>query len=432
VNAFTYLDRDGALAAADAVGPGDERPFAGVPIALKDLGTATAGMPQNNGSRLFEGYAPDYDGNVARRLKAAGFVIVGRTQSPEMGILPTTEPVRFGPARNPWDPERSTGGSSGGAAAAVAAGIVPIAHASDGGGSIRIPAACCGLVGLKASRGRISRAPEYGDSFLSIDGVVSRTVADTAALLDVLAGYEPGDATWAPPPFEPFSETAARAPGQVRVGLVLEPPLEADVDPLAEQAARDAADLLAQLGHDVSEAPLFPRDDNVFEMFTDIWAAPIGLGAMFGGAVTGRAPSEENLEPLTWWLYRRAEENSTTRYFVALTFLQRLARQIVQHYRDYDVILTPALAERPLALGTLDPSAPDPEATFRRSGRFTPYTPVVNVTGQPAISLPMYHGDDGLPLAVQLIGRPLSEGLLLSLAAQLESECGWADRIAPL
>ena len=432
VNAFTYEDREGALAAAGAVGPGDERPFAGVPIAVKDLGTATEGMPQNNGSRLFEGYVPDYDGNVARRLRAAGFVIVGRTQSPEMGILPTTEPARFGPARNPWDLERTTGGSSGGSAAAVAAGMVPIAHASDGGGSIRIPAACCGLVGLKPSRGRISRAPEFGDSFLSTDGVVSRTVADTAALLDVLSGYEPGDSTWAPPPYEPFSATAARPPGQLRIGVVTEPPLEADLDPLAKQAARDAADLLAQLGHDVSDAPVFPRDDNVFEMFTDIWAAPVGLAATFGGGITGREPSEENLEPLTWWLFERARENSTTRYFIAMTYLQRLARQIVAHYWDYDVILTPALAERPLPLGTLDPCSDDPEAVFRRSGRFTPYTPVVNVTGQPAISLPVYHGDDDLPLAIQLIGRPLSDGLLLSLSAQLETECGWADRLAPV
>ena len=432
VNAFTYQDREGALEAADAIGAGDERPFAGVPIALKDLGTATEGMPQNNGSRLFEGYTPGYDGNVARRLKAAGFVIVGRTQSPEMGILPTTEPVRFGPARNPWDTARTTGGSSGGSAAAVAAGAVPIAHASDGGGSIRVPAACCGLVGLKPSRGRISRSPEFGDSFLSTDGVVSRTVADTAALLDLLSGYEPGDATWAPPPYEPFSLTAARPPGKLRIGVVLEPPLDADVDPMAERAAVDAANLLGHLGHEIEQAKPFPRDDNVFEMFTDIWAAPVGLAATLGGASTGREPSEENLEPLTWWLYQRAQENSTSRYFIALTYLQRLARQVVQHYWDYDVVLTPALAQRPLPLGTLDSTGPDPEETFRRSGHFTPYTPVVNVTGQPAISLPMYHGDDGLPLAVQLIGRPLSEGLLLALASQLEVECGWAERIAPL
>ena len=429
VNAFSWLDREGALEAADAIAAGDERPFAGVPIALKDLGTASAGMPQNNGSRFFEGYSPDYDGNVARRVKAAGFVVIGRTQTPEMGILPTTEPVRFGPARNPWDLGRTTGGSSGGSAAAVATGIVPVAHASDGGGSIRIPAACCGLVGLKPSRGRISRSPEYGDSFLSADGVVSRTVADTAAMLDLLAGYERGDATWAPPPFEPFSATAARPPGTLRVGLVLEPPLEADLDPLAEQAARNAAQLLSDLGHDVEEAPPFPRDEAVFEMFTDVWAAPVGLGLTFGGALTGRTPSEDLVEPLTWWLYRRAEENSTSRYFIAYTYLQRLARQVVQHFWDYDLLLTPALAERPLPLGTLDPTA-DPEATFRRSSRFTPYTPVVNVTGQPAISVPLYHGEDGLPLGVQLIGRPLAEGLLLSVAAQLETEARWQDRVA--
>lgn len=432
VNAFTWLDREGALAAADAIGPGDERPFAGVPIALKDLGTAAAGLPQNNGSRLFEGYVAQYDSNVARRIKAAGFVIVGRTQSPEMGILPTTEPLRFGPARNPWALERTTGGSSGGSAAAVAAGIVPVAHASDGGGSIRIPAACCGLVGLKPSRGRISRAPEYGDAFLSVDGCVSRTVRDTAAMLDLLSGYELGDATWAPPPHEPFTLTAGRPPGRLLIGVVTEPPMDAELDPLAERATRDAAELLRNLGHTVDYAPPFPENEMTFDMFTDVWSSQVGMGVTQGGMVTGREPSEELLEPLTWALFRRSQERTAAGYMLAHNFLQRLARQIVQHFDAYDVVLTPALAQRPLPLGTLDPAAPEPMETFRASSRFTPYTPLANVTGQPAISVPLYQGDDGLPLAVQLIGRPLSEGLLLSLATQLEEEVQWQERIAPL
>ena len=210
INAFTLVDADGALAAADRIGPGDGRPFAGVPIAIKDLGAPVAGMVLSQCSDLFGDFTPDYDAAVVCRLREAGFVIVGKTSSPELGILPVTEPRRFGPTRNPLDQERTPGGSSGGSGAAVAARMVPLAHGSDGGGSIRIPAACCGLVGLKPSRGRISRAPDLGDSYLVTDGVLTSTVADTAALLDVMAGYEPGDATWAPPPAEPFAQSARR------------------------------------------------------------------------------------------------------------------------------------------------------------------------------------------------------------------------------
>jgi amidase len=209
LNAFVHLDPDGALAAADDIGPDDPRPFAGVPIAIKDT-SPVAGMPYTLGSELFGDYVPQYDSFVVRRLREAGFVIVGKTNLPEYGILPVTEPRRFGPTRNPWDTDRTPGGSSGGAAAAVASGMVPLAHGSDGGGSIRIPAACCGLVGLKPSRGRVSRGPDQGDDFLVQDGVLTRTVAETAELLDLLAGYETGDATWAPPPAEPFA--ASRPP----------------------------------------------------------------------------------------------------------------------------------------------------------------------------------------------------------------------------
>jgi amidase len=212
LNAFVHVDADGALAAADAVGAGDSRPFAGVPIAIKDT-AAVAGLPFSLGSELFGDFVPEHDAFVVRRLREAGFVIVGKTNLPEYGILPVTEPRRWGPARNPWDTERTPGGSSGGAAAAVASGMVPLAHGSDGGGSIRIPASCCGLVGLKPSRGRVSRGPEQGDDFLVQDGVLTRTVAETAELLDVLAGYETGDATWAPPPAEPFGAATAREPG---------------------------------------------------------------------------------------------------------------------------------------------------------------------------------------------------------------------------
>src|SRR5579859_2757820 len=224
LNAFVDVDADGALRAADAVSPGDRRPFAGVPMAIKN-NRPVKGMRLTYGCSLMADYVADYDHNVTRRLRDAGFIIVGTTTLPEYGILPTTEARLFGPTRNPWDLERTSGGSSGGAAAAVAAGILPVAHGNDGGGSIRIPAACCGLVGLKPTRGRISAAPELGDSSLTIDGMLTRTVADTAALLDVLAGYELGDATWAPPPSEPFVLAAGREPGKLRIAVTVKPPV---------------------------------------------------------------------------------------------------------------------------------------------------------------------------------------------------------------
>jgi amidase len=430
LNSFTVVDADGALAAADRIGPGDERPFAGVPIAVKDLTTATAGLRVSNGSDLYGDYTPDYDSHVVRRIRSAGFVIVGKTAAPELGIVPWTEARRFGPTRNPWNTDHTPGGSSGGSGAAVAGGLVPIAHASDGGGSIRIPAACCGLVGLKASRGRVSRGPDAGDSFLSVDGVVSRTVADTAAALDILSGYEPGDAAWAPPPFEPFSITAARSPGPLRIALMIEPVMEADVDPAAEQAARDTAALLENMGHYIEEVQPPAKFDGLFDTFTDLWAAMVSLGVMFGEMVSGRTATPDDVEPLTWTLHEHALATPSSSYMRALTIMQRVGRGQIEWGSQWDLILTPALAARPLRIGELSTSAPDPMATFRASSDFTPYTPFVNVSGQPAISLPMYEGEDGLPLGVQLIGPPLGEGLLLSVASQLEAEQRWDQRTA--
>jgi amidase len=428
LNAFTVVDREGALAVADAISAGDARPFAGVPIAIKDLSAATAGLRVSGGSELYGDYTPDHDAHVVRRIRNAGFVIVGKTAAPELGIVPVTEARRFGPTRNPWNTDHTPGGSSGGSAAAVAGGLVPIAHATDGGGSIRIPAACCGLVGLKPSRGRISRGPDQGESFLSVDGVVAHTVVDTAAALDVMAGYEPGDATWAPPPFEPFLLTAERDPGPLRIALVTDPGVEADLDPQAEHAVRDTAALLEGLGHQVEEVDSPVRLEHVIDMFTDLWAAMVSTGVMFGEFVSGQAASAANLEALTLSLHERALATASSTYLRSLTILQRVARGAVEWSSQWDAVLTPALAQRPLRIGELDTDAADPMETFAASSAFTPYTPFVNVTGQPAISLPVYEGDDGLPLAVQLIGPPLSEGLLLSVAAQLEAELRWGER----
>ena len=427
LNAFTHLDPAGALAAADQVGPGDERPFAGVPIAIKDT-VEVAGWPYTLGSDVFGDFVPPYDSFVVRRLREAGFVLVGKTSLPEFGILPVTEPRRFGPTRNPWDTERTPGGSSGGAAAAVAAGMVPLAHGSDGGGSIRIPAACCGLVGLKPSRGRVSRGPAQGEDFLLQDGVLTRTVAETARLLDLLAGYEPGDASWAPPPPEPFAAAAGREPGRLRIAFTTDAPIPAALDPQCERAVRDAAELLASLGHEIEEVDAPWAGQDLLQVFTLIFGTAVSMGAFFGSQVTGREPSEELVEPLTWTIWNGIRERSALDYMLARTQLSAASRAIVALWSNFDVVMTPALAQRPVRIGEIDACSDDPWEDFRRSGEFTPYTAVFNVTGQPAISLPLFHGDDGLPVGVQLAGRPADEATLLSLAAQLEAARPWADR----
>jgi amidase len=428
INAFTHIDTEGAMATAQAISADDPRPFAGVPIAVKDT-APLAGMPYTMGSDVFGDFVPGHDAFLVRRLRDAGFVIVGKTSMPEFGILPVSESRRFGPVRNPWDTDRTPGGSSGGAAAAVASGMLPLAHGSDGGGSIRIPASCCGLVGLKPTRGRISRGPDQGDDFLVQDGVLTRTVAETGALLDILGGYEVGDATWAPPPSEPFASAAARAPGKLRIGYTTTAAIDAPLDPLCAQAVEDAAELLAELGHDVEEvAAPWGEEDDLLHVFTMVFGTPIAMGMFFGGLVTGREPTEELVEPLSWTIWNGIRERSALDYLLARTQLTGISRGIISLWESYDVIVTPGLAERPVQIGEIDACSDDPWEDFRRSGRFTPYTAIFNVTGQPAISVPLFHGDDGLPTSIQLAGRPADEGTLLSLASQLEAARPWADR----
>ena len=428
INAFTHIDADGALAAAEAVTADDPRPFAGVPIAIKDT-APVAGMPYTMASDIFGDFVAGHDAFVVRRIREAGFVIVGKTSMSEFGILPVSEPRRFGPVRNPWDIGRTPGGSSGGAGAAVASGMLPLAHGADGGGSIRIPASCCGLVGLKPTRGRISRGPELGDDFLVQDGVLTRTVADTASMLDILGGYEVGDTTWAPPPPERFASAAARDPGKLRIGYTTTAPIEAPLEPECERATLDAARLLEDLGHEVDEvtAP-WGQEQDLLQIFTIIFGTPVAMAIYFGGLVTGREPAPELLEPLSWTFWEGIRERNALDYLLARSQLSAISRGIIALWESYDVVLTPGLAGRPVPIGEIDACSDDPREDFRRSGRFTPYTAIFNVTGQPAISVPLYHGDDGLPTAVQLAGRPADEATLLALAAQLEGARPWADR----
>jgi amidase len=429
VGAFVQVDAEGSLAAAREILPGDERPFAGVPIAIKN-NRAVSGLRLTQGSALMRDFIAPYDHGVVARLRQAGFVVVGTTKLPEFGILPVTEPAVHGPAHNPWDLGRTPGGSSGGAAAAVAAGMVPLAHGNDGGGSLRIPAACCGLVGLKAQRHRVSAAPELGASTLVVDGVLTRTVAETAALLDVLAGYVTGDAAWMPPPSERYAQAAAREPGRLRIAVTTRPPLaDAAVDPLCAEATTRAATLLEGLGHDVEEIAPPWQSENLAELFGAYFGAHVAVSVYYATLAAGRdAPSADDVEPLSWALWQGALAMTAIEFQVIQNQLQARMRALVATLDRYDALLTPALAQRPLPLGTLDAAAADPLETFARSGYFTPFTPIFNASGQPAIALPIYHGEDGLPLAVQIGGRPAAESTLLALGAQLEQAEPWSHR----
>jgi amidase len=432
INAFTHVSYESALETARTIAAGDPRPFAGVPIAVKD-NRAVAGMPLTMCSDLFGDYVASADAFLVGRLRDAGFVIVGKTALPENGILPTTESRRAGPTANPWKLDRTPGGSSGGSAAAVAAGMVPIAHGNDGGGSIRIPAACCGLVGLKPARGRVSVGPDAGHGFLVTDGVLTRSVLDTAAALDVLAGYETGDATWAAPPPAPFQDLVGAEPAGLRIALVLNPPLhDATIDPVNEAAARDAVTLLESLGHRVEafEAPW--SDHGLLADFTRAFGPATAMSTFVGGRIAGREPTEDDVEPLTWVIWEHARAQDTITQLAAQGTLERVARRLVTELSRFDVVVTPGLGQRPVPTGEIHGRGPDPWGHYRRSGAFTPYTAIVNVMGLPAIMLPLYQGADGLPTGVHLIGPPEGESLLLALAAQLERALPWAQRTPDL
>jgi amidase len=430
LNAFVTLCEDRALAEADAVSAGDERPLAGVPIAIKDLGPLTGGVRTTFGTRLLGDWVPDHDSALVRRLREAGAIVVGKTNTPELGLLPTTEPERFGPARNPWDRSRTTGGSSGGSACAVASGMVPLAHGNDGGGSIRIPASCCGLVGLKPARGRVSMAPDYAELVggIGIDGVISRNVADTALALDIISGYETGDPYWAPEPSAPFIEAVERSPGKLRIAWTAEAPNRAPVHSDCQVATREAASTLESLGHQVTEAAPDWFDDNYVPFFIRIWAAGCSAQVAEIGALTGGIDLD-SIEPLTRELYEEGQRISAADLIVALDYLRGLARRIVAFWDDHEVLVTPTLAQPPLELGALQPGPGEPATSMlEKSGQFVPFTPALNVTGQPAISLPLHHSDEGLPIGVQLVGPPVGEELLISLATQLENAASWLER----
>ena len=421
LNAFVTVCGEEALATARAIDstPGDA-PFRGVPIAVKDL-AATAGIRTTYSSRAYADYVPEFDTAVVRRIRDAGFVIVGKTNTPEFGTTAFTESELNGATRNPWNTELTPGGSSGGAAAALAAGLVPAVHATDGGGSIRIPASCCGLFGLKPSRGRVSSAPFGSLEGLSTAGPLTRNVEDAAHLLDILAGYEPGDPWWAPPPDRPFAETTGEPPARLRIAVTSAPPTDVPVDPECVRALMAAAELLTALGHDVREQTPPWRDPGLFDMFIAVWQVGPALHPV----------DEALMTPLNRGLAESARRTTAADYGRAVASMQMLARRIVAFWNDCDVVLTPTLALPPVRIGWQEAVA-GPIEQLLRNTEFTPFTAVANLTGLPAMSLPLHWSDDGLPIGVHAIGPPAGDALLLRLAAEIETARPWAQHRPPV
>jgi len=434
------FDEAAAAVARDAWPNG---PFRGVPIVAKDLDGPLAGAPYHLGNRLLRdlGHVADHDSYLFAKLRAAGFVVIAKTNAPELGLLPTAEPLAYPPARNPWDTARSPGGSSGGSAAAVASGTVAVGHGGDGGGSLRIPASACGLVGLKPTRGRVSLGPDQGEAWsgLVVRHVVTRSVRDTAAVLDVLAGPMPGDPYWAPPPARPFAQEVGVDPGRLRIGLRTTAPASiCATDPECVAAAADAAQLLEALGHTVEPAaPAAFDEDGLLDHFLVVLATGVGVEVDGIAAIAGRAVGPDDVETLTWAYSELGREQPATALVEALETARAWTRRMAAWWRGpddegFDLLLTPTMAELPAPLGTVTGHGEDPWTTMARAVPFAAFTAPFNVTGQPAVSVPLHWTHGGLPVGAQLVAAPAREDLLLRVAAQLETARPWADRRPPV
>jgi amidase len=411
-----------------------EGPFRGVPFLLKDIGAHAAGDPVHAGMRFLRDLAwtePE-ETYLAAKYRAAGFVFLGKTNTPELGILPTTEPASYGPTHNPWDEAHSAGGSSGGAAAAVASGMVPVAHASDGGGSIRIPAAHCGLVGLKPSRGRNSFGPDIAERWggFSVEHVVTRSVRDTAAVLDATAGEMPGDPYVAPPPRRPYAEEVGANPGSLRIGLMLHSPAGLPVHADCVTAARAAAAVLESLGHRVEEShPEALCTPELMRAFVTVVASSTARALDSWSDRAGRPIREGDVEVLTWAVAGLGRKVSAAAYLRATEFLHANARRIAAWWQSgFDLLLTPTTAEPPPRLGEFGPAPDNPLAGFMRAAPFSTFTAPFNTTGQPAVSLPLHWTDQGLPVGAQMVAPYGREDVLIRIAAQIEGARPWTHR----
>jgi amidase len=411
--------------------------FRGVPFLLKDIGAHYAGEPLHAGMRFLRdlGWVEKGDTYFADKLRAAGFLSLGKTNTPELALLPTTEPDAYGATRNPWDRERSAGGSSGGAGAAVAAGMVAVAHASDGGGSIRIPASHCGLVGLKPSRGRCSFGPDLGERWggFSVEHFVTRSVRDSAAILDVVAGPMPGDPYVAPPPARPFAAEVGAPLDSLRIGLMRVAPNGFPVHPECVAAAERAAAVLARRGHRIEESyPQALLGAEIMQGYVTVVATATARALDALAEKTGRSIGAGDVEPLTWAIAEMGRGCAGKTLLAAQERLHAASRRIAAWWRDgFDLLLTPTCGEPPPRLGEFGPQADNPLAGFLRAAPFGTFTAPFNTTGQPAISLPVHQSAEGLPVGAHLVAAYGREDLLLSVAAQLEEDIGWAQRRPP-
>ncbi|MBN8869539.1 MAG: amidase [Solirubrobacterales bacterium] len=423
-----------------AAGELPDGPFKGVPFLFKDLGAGLAGQPMYMGNRALKeiDMRMPYDTHLGSRFRDAGLVTLGRTATPELGILPTTEPVlNDGPTRNPWDTTRSSGGSSGGSAAAVAAGIVPIAHASDGGGSIRIPASECGLVGLKATRARISQAPVMGDSMsgLTTELVVAHSVRDVAAMLDWVHGPVPGDPYGCPAPIRPYSEEVEAGTQPLRIALLTESLTGDTLQPAVVAAAKEAAHRLEDLGHEVTEfdLPAAGEPEALYQTFITRWAAGMSQTSDTLSLILGRPLTQDDVEPLTWALIEKGRTEGGAAYLSAIAQHQLIARLIAGVMIDgqFDLIMTPTLGAVPPKLGHFDQNGPDPMDAMLKARELATFTGIFNATGQPAISLPLEMSEEGLPIGIQFVAPMWGEDVLIRLAGELERAHPWIERRAP-
>ncbi len=414
-------------------------PFRGVPFLLKDLDALSAGDPYHAGTQFLRElrWVADHDTYLVAKLRAAGFVFLGKTNTPELGLNVTTEPKSYGASHNPWNIEHSTGGSSGGSGAAVAAGMVPAAHASDGGGSIRIPASECGLVGLKPSRGRVSLGPDHGEFWhgLVISHVVTRTVRDTAAILDVVAGAMPGDPYIAPPPPRPFLAEVGANPGRLRIGVMARLPGGGPLHPDCAAAVQDTARLLESLGHQVEEShpPAFDELQESITQFSTLLMSWVAATLDEISETTGKTVGPDGVEELTWTYATMGRAITAPQYIHAIDWLHAFTRRMASWWATgFDVLLTPTLAGPPPRLGELVPPPGNPFAGSEKVFALIPFTAQFNITGQPAMSLPLYWNRDALPIGVQLIAGYGREDVLIRVAAQLENARPWRERRPPV
>jgi amidase len=412
-------------------------PFCGVPFLLKDLIAECTGTPFSEGCRAVDGYVSRIDSELVRRYKAGGLIMVGKTNTPEFGLLPTTEPALFGPTVNPWDPHLTPGGSSGGSAAAVAAGIVPMAHGNDGGGSIRIPSSCCGIFGLKPSRGRNPLGPLFGDvaSGIAYEHALTRSVRDSAALLDVTSGPDLGDPYYCKPTERPFLQEVGRDPGRLKIGFLTSVPegygIEGPLHPDCEAAVKDAATLCEGLGHTVEEvAPSKLGQSDIWLTFRKIFSSFAGHAVKYWERELGKKIGQQDLEPTTWAVYQAGLQLTGADYLVAVEDFQKFGRKIARCFAEggYDVLMTPTLATSPVTLGQFKPSPEDPKKFLRLANSFAGFTRIYNLGGQPAMSVPLHWNANNIPIGVQFGARFGEEATLFRLAAQLEQARPWANR----